>query len=64
MCATACPNGALAFGTIGQMRVERSRSEPLNRFRFGSQEITIRVLMMVLRGRVIEQVDVTAAWTK
>src|SRR6516165_4297782 len=61
MCATVCPSGALAFGTIEQMELERPRSEPLNRFQFGRQEITTRVRMMVPRGRAIERVDVTAA---
>ena len=61
MCATVCPSGALAFGTIEQMEAERPRSEPVNRFRFGRQEITTRVRMMVPRGGAIERVDVTAA---
>ena len=61
MCATVCPSGALAFGTAEQMEAERPRSEPVNRFRFGRQEVTTRVRMMVPRGREIERVDVTAA---
>ena len=60
MCATVCPSGALAFGTAEQMETERPRSEPVNRFRFGRQEVTTRVRMMVPRGRAIERVDVTA----
>ncbi|MFL6862687.1 MAG: hypothetical protein ACJ8DZ_06785 [Allosphingosinicella sp.] len=44
-----------------QMEVERPRSEPVNRFRFGRQEFTTRVRMMVPRGGAIERVDVTAA---
>jgi Fe-S-cluster-containing dehydrogenase component len=60
MCATVCPSGALAFGTIEQMEAERPRSEPVNRFRFGRQEVTTRVRMMIPRGRAIERVDVTA----
>ena len=61
MCATVCPSGALAFGTAEQMEAERPRSEPVNRFRFGRQEVTTRVRMMVPRGGAIERVDVTAA---
>jgi Fe-S-cluster-containing dehydrogenase component len=61
MCATVCPSGALAFGTAEQMELERPRSEAVNRFRFGRQEITTRVGMMVPRGRAIERIDVTAA---
>jgi Fe-S-cluster-containing dehydrogenase component len=61
MCATVCPSGALAFGTAEQMELERPRSEPVNQFRFGRQEVTTRVRMMVPRGRAIERVDVTAA---
>ena len=61
MCATVCPSGALAFGTAEQMERERPSSESVNRFRFGRQEITTRVRMMVPRGRAIERVDVTAA---
>jgi Fe-S-cluster-containing dehydrogenase component len=61
MCATVCPSGALAFGTVEQMEADRPRSEPVNRFRFGRQEVTTRVRMMVPRGRAIERVDVTAA---
>jgi Fe-S-cluster-containing dehydrogenase component len=61
MCATVCPSGALAFGTVEQMELERPRSEPLNRFRFGGQEITTRIRMMVPRDRPLDHIDVTAA---
>jgi Fe-S-cluster-containing dehydrogenase component len=61
MCATVCPSGALAFGPAEQMELERPRSESVNRFLFGLQEITTRVRMMVPRGRAIERVDVTTA---
>ena len=38
MCATVCPSGALAFGTVEQMEAERPRSEPVNRNRFTDSE--------------------------
>src|SRR5689334_2870329 len=61
MCATVCPSGALAFGTLERMEVDRPRSEPLNRFRFGRQEITTQVRMMVPRDRPIGHLDVAEA---
>lgn len=61
MCATVCPSGALAFGTIERMERERPRSRPLNRFQFGRQEITTRVNLMVPRDRPAEHLDVTSA---
>jgi Fe-S-cluster-containing dehydrogenase component len=61
MCATVCPSGALFFGTVEQAEHLRPRSEPINRFRFGRQEITTKVRMMVPRDRGAEHVDVTSA---
>lgn len=61
MCATVCPSGALSFGTLERMEIDRPRSEPMNRFQFGRQEITTKVRMMAPRGRTIEHLDVTAA---
>jgi Fe-S-cluster-containing dehydrogenase component len=61
MCATVCPSGALFFGTQEQVEALRPRSEPINRFRFGRQEVATKVRMMVPRGRAPEYVDVVAA---
>jgi len=61
MCATVCPSGALFFGTQEQVGMPRPRSEPINRFRFGRQEVATKVRMMVPRGRAPEFVDVVAA---
>jgi hypothetical protein len=61
MCATVCPSGALFFGTADQAEHQRPRSEPVNRFRFGRQEISTKVRMMVPRDRPAAVVDVTSA---
>jgi Fe-S-cluster-containing dehydrogenase component len=61
MCATVCPSGALFFGTFEQIEALRPRSEPVNRFRFGRQEITTKVHMMVPRGAAVPYVDATSA---
>ena len=60
MCASVCPSQALFFGTHEQIERTRPNARPLNRFRFGEQEITTRVFMMVPDQRV-EHLDVTAA---
>jgi Fe-S-cluster-containing dehydrogenase component len=61
MCATVCPSGALFFGPMEQAEHQRTRSEPVNRFKFGRQEITTKVRMMVPRGQAPEFVDVLTA---
>ncbi len=61
MCATVCPSGALFFATFEQIETLRPRSEPLNRFQFGRQEITTKVHMMVPRDQPPDHVDVTSA---
>ncbi len=61
MCATVCPSGALFFGTFEQAESQRPRSEPINRFRFGGQEINTKVHVMVPRGAREPYVDVTSA---
>jgi Fe-S-cluster-containing dehydrogenase component len=60
MCATVCPSGALAFGTLEQIEQARPRSRPLNTFQFGAQEITTKVQMMVPRDSPSARIDVTA----
>lgn len=61
MCATVCPSQALFYGTREEIEAIRPRSAPSNRFRFGAQEITTRVNMMLPRRRPAEYLDVTAA---
>ena len=62
MCATVCPSQALFFGSREQIEQLRPRSVPVNSFRFGGQEITTRVRMMIPRDSATRQwVDVTAA---
>jgi Fe-S-cluster-containing dehydrogenase component len=60
MCATVCPSGALAFGTLEQMEHSRPRSRPIQSFRFGDQEITTKVRVMVPRESPAAEIDVTA----
>jgi Fe-S-cluster-containing dehydrogenase component len=60
MCATVCPSGALAFGTLEQMEHSRPRSRPIHRFQFGAQEVTTKVRVMVPRESPTAKIDVTA----
>lgn len=61
MCATVCPSQALFFGTREQVEALRSRTSPINRFRFGNQEVTTKVNMMAPTQYEREYVDVTDA---
>jgi Fe-S-cluster-containing dehydrogenase component len=64
MCATVCPSQALFFGTVEQIEHLRPMSQPTNRFQFGNQTITTRVMVMVPKRETVQQaplVDVTAA---
>jgi Fe-S-cluster-containing dehydrogenase component len=61
MCATVCPSGALFFGTHEEIDALRPRSVPVNRFRFGRQDITTKVHMMVPRDARVPLVDATSA---
>jgi Fe-S-cluster-containing dehydrogenase component len=54
MCATVCPSQALAFVTPEEIAKRKER--PLNRFRFGAEEVTTKVFMMVPEG--IEEIAV------
>jgi ferredoxin len=57
MCATVCPSGALFFGTREEIEKVR-RERPMNAFRFGSEQVTTKVRMM-MPGAVTElEVDV------
>jgi len=61
MCATVCPSQALFYGTGEQIKDLRPRSTPINRFKFGEQVITTKVMMMMPRVGHAEYIDVTAA---
>ncbi|MEX0774565.1 MAG: 4Fe-4S dicluster domain-containing protein [Phycisphaeraceae bacterium] len=64
MCATVCPSQALFFGTRQEIEALRPRTTPNNRFRFGNQEITTKVNIMMPRrsgGGQPQYLDVTAA---
>ena len=61
MCATVCPSEALFFGTREQIEAKRTRSKPVNQFKFGNQTITTRVNMMLPVTANAEYVDVTSA---
>lgn len=47
MCATVCPTGALFYGTLDEIRALRPHSKPINRWRFGNQQVETRVWVMV-----------------
>jgi Fe-S-cluster-containing dehydrogenase component len=61
MCATVCPSQALFFGTREQIESLRMRTAPINRFRFGNQEITTKVNMMAPKHYEREYMDVAEA---
>jgi Fe-S-cluster-containing dehydrogenase component len=61
MCTTVCPSRALHFGTMKEIEQMRPRSQPMNRFQFGGQEIRTKVQMMVPRDSHAEYIDVTQA---
>ncbi|MCB9846723.1 MAG: 4Fe-4S binding protein [Phycisphaeraceae bacterium] len=60
MCATVCPSEALFFGTREEVEARRTRSRPVNEFKFGRQTITTKVNMMVPKASTHEHVDVTS----
>ncbi len=62
MCATVCPSGALFFGTRDEVAKLRTRSTPVNSFKFGGQTVTTKVNLMAPRSSARhEYVDVAAA---
>jgi len=60
LCATVCPSQALFFGTRDEVRELRPRSRPVNRFRFGGQDVTTRVSTLAPRHGRAPLLDVTA----
>jgi len=61
MCASVCPSQALFFGTREEVESLRLRSRPVNHFKFGNQEISTKVSMLVPRETQAEYLDVTSA---
>ena len=49
MCASVCPSQALFYGTRDEIERLRPSSQPIHTFRFGMQEITTKVHLMVRR---------------
>jgi Fe-S-cluster-containing dehydrogenase component len=64
MCASVCPSQALFFGTREEIERERPRSRAINNFKFGDQEVSTKVNMMVPRETQAEYLDVTAAMSE
>jgi Fe-S-cluster-containing dehydrogenase component len=61
MCATVCPSQALFYGTWEEVAALRPQSVPHNRFKFGNQEITTKVQLMVPRSQPVTHLDVLDA---
>src|SRR5690606_730963 len=61
MCTTVCPSRALHYGTMQEIDESRPRSQPMNRFQFGGQEIHTKVQMMIPRDSRPEFIDVADA---
>jgi Fe-S-cluster-containing dehydrogenase component len=61
MCASVCPSGALFYGTPEQLRAQRPRSMPLDRFQFGGQTVATKVQLLVPHDSRVEHLDVLAA---
>ena len=55
MCATVCPSGALTFATAEEIQRSR-RGIAINRWKFGKEEVTTKVFVMV--PREVERVNV------
>ena len=64
MCATVCPSNALYFGTREEIETMRTRSTPVNTFKFGGQIVTTKVNVMVPRAARAEYLDVTSAMSE
>lgn len=55
MCATVCPSEALYYGPMEAWK-ERRRGVPVNKWKFGEQEVTTRVFMVM--PEKIERIDI------
>ena len=47
MCASVCPSQCLYFGTREEIEALRPRSQPVNQFQFGEQQINTKVNMLI-----------------
>ncbi|HEY1213306.1 MAG TPA: 4Fe-4S dicluster domain-containing protein [Bryobacteraceae bacterium] len=55
MCATVCPSGALTYSTMEEIQRTR-RGLPLNRWKFGEEEVRTKVYVMT--PREVQRVEV------
>lgn len=58
MCATVCPSEAIFFGPKSEIE-SRRRNKANNKFRFGRQEITTKVYMMMDTSDQTIEMDIT-----
>jgi Fe-S-cluster-containing dehydrogenase component len=62
MCASVCPSQALWYGTAAELAELRPASQPVSTFRFGAQEISTKVKMLVPKSFGEGRLHVTAPY--
>ena len=60
MCASVCPSQALFFGTREEFERLRPNSQPVDTFRFGAQQVTTKVKMVVPKTFAGNLLQITA----
>ena len=60
MCASVCPRQALFFGTREEFERLRPNSQPADTFRFGAQQVTTKVKMVVPKTFAGNLLQITA----
>ncbi len=60
MCVTVCPSEALFYGTREEIEERRPNSHPINKWRFGAQEVETRVHVMVPHGTEEMRIDISS----
>ena len=60
MCASVCPSQALFFGTREEFERLRPNSQPVDTFRFGAQQVTTKVKMVVPKAFAGNLLQITA----
>jgi Fe-S-cluster-containing dehydrogenase component len=60
MCASVCPSQALFFGTREEFERLRPNSQPVDTFRFGAQQVTTKVKMVVPKSFAGNLLQITA----
>ncbi len=60
MCASVCPSQALFFGTREEFERLRPNSRPVDTFRFGAQQVTTKVKMVVPKAFAGNLLQITA----